>query len=203
MNKAVIKIIILYFSFMIAYQAIIDTLFKKSSDLLKLSMESLFMIIVIYILLYLLKKSGLKLKLIKKEIFSFKQIIIIITSISIIIIMNLWLSNQLNVNLFQNVRSNSIIIVLISIVLVGFITPFVEELVARVLFIDYLFKKRKLGLLVSIIIFFILHVPSTIPEVVFYLSSSVILSLVYYYTQRFEIVLIIHVFNNLFSLLVL
>lgn len=203
MNKAVIKIIILYFSFMIAYQAIIDTLFKKSSDLLKLSMESLFMIIVIYVLLYLFKKSNLKLKLIKKEMFSFKQIIIIIASITIITIMNLWLSNQLNVNLFQNLRSNSITIVLISVVLVGFIIPFVEELVARVLFIDYLFKERKLGLLVSIIIFFILHVPSTIPEVVFYLSSSVILSLVYYDTQRFEIVLIIHVFNNLFSLLVL
>lgn len=76
--------------------------------------------------------------------------------------------------------------------------PIVEELAARGVIMGYLFKSdRKLGFVVSLLVFTMLHRPATLSQALIYLGMALAFCYAYYDSGRLEYSIILHILNNL------
>lgn len=76
--------------------------------------------------------------------------------------------------------------------------PMIEEYIFRGILIKLIFKNLKwLGSIVSIVLFTLMHSPTSFIEYLIFGSSSIIYVLAFNKTKRLEVPIIIHMLNNL------
>ena len=105
--------------------------------------------------------------------------------------------NQMLLELILN--NSSIIVMFIAIVLVA---PVVEEVIFRGIFIGALFKEKPwLGLIISSVLFALLHSPSDVPSFIVYVVPGLTLGLIYMKTDWIGASILAHMLNNLLAFL--
>lgn len=85
---------------------------------------------------------------------------------------------------------------------VGILVSVTEELVFRFGFMNVLFKNNRfIGLLISSIVFGLTHNVNDLWSGLLYVSVGLIFGFTYFYTDRLEVPIIIHIVNNIIGIL--
>lgn len=106
--------------------------------------------------------------------------------------------NQLDV--YQDLENLPIMISIIIFVILG---PIFEELIFRVFIMKGIFREHLLaGYIVSSVLFGLIHGPINIGEFLIYCGLGLIFGGIYILTNRFELSILCHAFNNLIHILI-
>ena len=90
---------------------------------------------------------------------------------------------------------------LLLIVLTVIAAPIVEETVIRGLILGRVFSNSYLGVILSSLLFGLLHMPTNIGSWIIYGGMGLVLALVYHKTQKLEYTIAIHCINNTLGVL--
>lgn len=91
---------------------------------------------------------------------------------------------------------------LLIILIMAISASIIEEIVFRGGIIGYLFiGHEKIGILISSILFGLIHGPTNLVSFILYTSIGLILALAYYKSKRLEVSIVIHFLNNLLATL--
>lgn len=90
----------------------------------------------------------------------------------------------------------------LAFIIIAICGPILEEWIFRAGLIGYLFEKYPLlGLVISTLIFGVLHMPTNLISWGIYGGIGLIYSLVYYKTKRLELVMVMHILHNTAAIL--
>ena len=92
---------------------------------------------------------------------------------------------------------------LLLIVLTVIAAPIVEETVMRGLILGRVFNNSYLGVIISSLLFGLLHMPTNIGSWVIYGGMGLVLAVVYHKTQKLEYTIAIHFINNALGVLLM
>ena len=92
---------------------------------------------------------------------------------------------------------------LLLIVLTAIAAPIVEETVMRGLILGRLFNNSYLGVILSSLLFGLLHIPTNIGSWIIYGGMGLVLAVVYHKTQKLEYTIAIHFINNALGVLLM
>ena len=90
---------------------------------------------------------------------------------------------------------------LLLVVLTAIAAPIVEETVMRGLILGRLFNNSYLGVILSSLLFGLLHIPTNIGSWIIYGGMGLVLAVVYHKTQKLEYTIAIHFINNALGVL--
>lgn len=90
---------------------------------------------------------------------------------------------------------------LLLIVLTAIAAPIVEETVMRGLILGRVFNNSYLGVILSSLLFGLLHIPTNIGSWIIYGGMGLVLAVVYHKTQKLEYTIAIHFINNALGVL--
>ena len=92
---------------------------------------------------------------------------------------------------------------LLLIVLTAIAAPIVEETVMRGLILGRVFNNSYLGVILSSLLFGLLHIPTNIGSWIIYGGMGLVLAVVYHKTQKLEYTIAIHFINNALGVLLM
>lgn len=92
---------------------------------------------------------------------------------------------------------------LLLIVLTAIAAPIVEETVMRGLILGRVFNNSYLGVILSSLLFGLLHIPTNIGSWIIYGGMGLVLAVVYHKTQKLEYTIAIHFINNTLGVLLM
>ena len=92
---------------------------------------------------------------------------------------------------------------LLLIVLTAIAAPMVEETVMRGLILGRVFNNSYLGVILSSLLFGLLHIPTNIGSWIIYGGMGLVLAVVYHKTQKLEYTIAIHFINNALGVLLM
>lgn len=92
---------------------------------------------------------------------------------------------------------------LLLVVLTAIAAPIVEETVMRGLILGRLFNNSYLGVILSSLLFGLLHIPTNIGSWIIYGGMGLVLAVVYHKTQKLEYTIAIHFINNALGVLLM
>lgn len=90
---------------------------------------------------------------------------------------------------------------LLLVVLTAIAAPIVEETVMRGLILGRVFNNSYLGVILSSLLFGLLHMPTDIGSWIIYGGMGLVLAVVYHKTQKLEYIIAIHFINNALGVL--
>ena len=90
---------------------------------------------------------------------------------------------------------------LLLVVLTAIAAPIVEETVMRGLILGRTFNNSYFGVIISSLLFGLLHMPTNIGSWVIYGGMGLVLAVVYHKTQKLEYIIAIHFINNALGVL--
>lgn len=90
---------------------------------------------------------------------------------------------------------------LLLVVLTAIAAPIVEETVMRGLILGRVFNNSYLGVILSSLLFGLLHIPTNIGSWIIYGGMGLVLAVVYHKTQKLEYTIAIHFINNALGVL--
>lgn len=167
---------------------------------------NLIKIALIVLIIYLFKKQSVDFfKLVELSKVKWGKITgLIISSLAITTIVEtliLWLYPQFDTanqvaleSTFQNSGALTMFLMLVILAPIG------EEIMIRGVFIGVLFKEKPyLGLIVSSVLFALLHGPTDIPSFITYFVPGLTLGFIYIKTEWIMVPIIAHLLNNLFG----
>lgn len=92
---------------------------------------------------------------------------------------------------------------LLLIVLTAIAAPIVEETIMRGLILGRVFNNSYLGVIISSLLFGLLHMPTDIGSWIIYGGMGLVLALIYHKTEKLEYTIGIHFINNALGVLVM
>lgn len=92
---------------------------------------------------------------------------------------------------------------LLLVVLTAIAAPIVEETVMRGLILGRVFNNSYLGVILSSLLFGLLHIPTNIGSWIIYGGMGLVLAVVYHKTQKLEYTIAIHFINNALGVLLM
>lgn len=92
---------------------------------------------------------------------------------------------------------------LLLIVLAAIAAPIVEETIIRGLILGRVFNNSYLGVIISSLLFGLLHMPTDIGSWIIYGGMGLVLALIYHKTEKLEYTIGIHFINNALEVLVM
>lgn len=158
-------------------------------------------LIIFFILHFVLKKF--KVKIFEKEKITITKVILVVLITTIISLTMGFLINYFSVKpenekqLETIVNNISPMYIILSIVIV---IPIVEEIIFRKILYN-LFENRYLGILVSSVLFALVHSPKSFFEFVLYFTLGIIFSGTYFLTGSFKLAILSHMVNNFIAIL--
>lgn len=97
----------------------------------------------------------------------------------------------------QSFSKNQILWMTIIRLIIG---PFIEELSYRAIGLKYVFRNYEIiGMMILSCVFAFTYYPNSTIDFLIYFQSSIIYSIIYLKSRRFELVLILHILNNSFT----
>ncbi|MCE5155028.1 CPBP family intramembrane metalloprotease [Staphylococcus hyicus] len=101
----------------------------------------------------------------------------------------------------QPFSKNQILWMTITGLIIG---PFIEELSYRAIGLKYVFRNYEIiGMMILSCVFAFTHYPNSTIDFLIYFQSSIIYSIIYLKSRRFELVLILHILNNSFTFILM
>ena len=92
---------------------------------------------------------------------------------------------------------------LLLIILTAIAAPIVEETIMRGLILGRVFNNSYLGVIISSLLFGLLHMPTDIGSWIIYGGMGLVLALIYHKTEKLEYTIGIHFINNALGVLVM
>jgi hypothetical protein len=108
-------------------------------------------------------------------------------------------ANTVNQSTLEQLGMSPLLLVALTVI----VAPIVEETVMRGLILGRVFNNSYLGVILSSLLFGLLHMPTDIGSWIIYGGMGLVLAIVYHKTQKLEYTIAIHFINNALGVLLM
>lgn len=108
-------------------------------------------------------------------------------------------ANTVNQSTLEQLGISPLLLVALTVI----VAPIVEETVMRGLILGRVFNNSYLGVILSSLLFGLLHMPTDIGSWIIYGGMGLVLAIVYHKTQKLEYTIAIHFINNALGVLLM
>jgi len=108
-------------------------------------------------------------------------------------------ANTVNQSTLEQLGMSPLLLVALTVI----VAPIVEETVMRGLILGRVFNNSYLGVILSTLLFGLLHMPTDIGSWIIYGGMGLVLAIVYHKTQKLEYTIAIHFINNALGVLLM